>query len=337
MPNAYSNTLAGVSLAIVATLSWALNFIAPYVVGAYTIHDLLIIRFLIAGALGAAVVVGYRTQLRRLRRSQLLLGASLGVIGYLGYSSCIAAGVMFAGPVLTPAFIGMVPVLQALLGNATHKTLQWRRLVIPLAFLTGGLLLSNISSIQQPPSDDGSWLTGVFFSIGAVLLWLVFSWLNQGALVNLSASASGAWTGLMMVGAGIGTLCLLPAAQALDLLKLPSLGFSICVARHLYAWGFVIALMSSVIGAWAWNAASRRLPMVLSGQLISLESLFATLLGLLFHHRLPTLLEASGLAGVLVGVVMAVRIILLPRGITLGEAPRKVALGDDGRAADRGR
>ncbi len=134
MPNAYSNTLAGVSLAVVATLSWALNFIAPYVVGAYTIHDLMIIRFLIAGALGVAVVVGYRTQLRRMRRSQLLLGASLGVIGYLGYSSCIAAGVMFAGPVLTPAFIGMVPILQALLGNATHKTLPWRRLAIPLFF-----------------------------------------------------------------------------------------------------------------------------------------------------------------------------------------------------------
>ncbi|WP_027912281.1 DMT family transporter [Pseudomonas sp. URIL14HWK12:I7] len=310
MPNAYSNTLAGVSLAVVATLSWALNFIAPYVVGAYTIHDLMIIRFLIAGTLGLAVVVGYRTQLRRMRRSQLLLGASLGVIGYLGYSSCIAAGVMFAGPVLTPAFIGMVPILQALLGNATHKTLPWRRLAIPLVFLTGGLLLSNISSIQQPLSDDGSWLTGVFFSIGAVLLWIVFSWLNQGALVNLSASASGAWTGLMMVGAGIGTLCLLPAAQAFDLLKLPSLGFSVSLAGHLYAWGLVIALMSSVIGAWAWNAASRRLPMVLSGQLISLESLFATLLGLLFHQRLPTLLEASGLAGVLVGVMMAVRIIL---------------------------
>jgi drug/metabolite transporter (DMT)-like permease len=78
----------------------------------------------------------------------------------------------------------------------------------------------------------------------------------------------------------------------------------------LYAWGLFIALMSSVVGAWAWNAASRRLPMVLSGQLISLESLFATILGLMFHQRLPTLWETSGLAGVLVGVVVAVRIIL---------------------------
>ncbi len=83
----------------------------------------------------------------------------------------------------------------------------------------------------------------------------------------------------------------------------------------------MIALMSSVVGAWAWNAASQRLPMVLSGQLIALESLFATLLGLWFHGRLPTLLETSGFAAVLVGVIMAVRIILNSRGSTSASTP----------------
>ncbi len=78
---------------------------------------------------------------------------------------------------------------------------------------------------------------GLLFSIGAVVLWLAFSWLNQRALLRLPPHASGAWTGLMMAGAGIGTLCLLPAVQALDLLKLPSLGFSVSVAGPLYLWG----------------------------------------------------------------------------------------------------
>lgn len=317
----HSNLITGLALAVVATLSWALNFIAPYVTGAYTIYDLMIVRFLIAGALGLAVVLLYRAELRRLRRNQVLVAAGLGVIGYLGYSACIAAGIIFGGPALTPAFIGMVPVLLALLGNATTKILQWRKLTIPLMFLTVGLLLSNLGAVHQPVASDGSWLMGLLFSIGAVILWLAFSWVNQRALLTLPPQASGAWTGLMMTGAGIGTLCLLPAVQALDLLKLPSLGFAVSVAGPLYLWGFVIALMSSVVGAWAWNAASRRLPMVLSGQLIALESLFATLLGLWFHHRLPTLLEMSGLAAVLVGVVMGVRIILNSRGSTTNAAP----------------
>ncbi|TPG84102.1 DMT family transporter [Pseudomonas mandelii] len=310
MTTAHSNIITGVTLAVVATLSWALNFVAPYVTGAYSIYDLMAVRFLIAGVLGVGVVVLCRGQLRFLRRDQQFLAAGLGVIGYLGYSTCIAAGVIFGGPVLTPAFIGMVPVLLALLSNAAKKTLPWRRLTIPLTFLTGGLLLSNISSINQPMAGDESWLMGLVFSISAVVLWLAFSLLNQRALGKLPANASGLWTGLMMAGAGMGTLCLLPVVQALDLLKLPTLGFGVSLAGHLYLWGLVIAVMSSLVGAWAWNAASRRLPMVLCGQLISLESLFATLLGLLFHSRLPTPLEASGLATVLVGVVMAVRIIL---------------------------
>ncbi|WP_434607056.1 DMT family transporter [Pseudomonas sp. D2-30] len=313
MIQAQSNLIAGLALAIIATLSWALNFIAPYVTGAYTIYDLLVVRFLVAGALGLGVVLLYRAQLRHLRCDQMLVAASLGVIGYLGYSACIAAGIIFGGPVLTPAFIGMVPVLLALLGNATAKTLPWRKLAIPLVFLTVGLLVSNLGALHHPAAGAGSWLMGLMFSIAAVLLWLAFSGLNQRALLALPPHASGAWTGLMMVGAGLGTLCLLPAVQAFDLLKLPSLGFSVSVAGRLYLWGFVIALMSSLVGAWAWNAASQRLPMVLSGQLIALESVFATLLGLWFHHRLPTLLEASGLAAVLVGVVMAVRIILTTR------------------------
>lgn len=305
-----SNTTAGVALAVVATLSWALNFVAPYVTGAYSIYDLMIVRFLIAGTLGVGVMVFYRARLRRLSREQQLLGASLGIIGYLGYSTCIAAGVIYGGPVLTPALIGMVPLLQAVLGNATSRTLEWRKLAIPLVLMTGGLLLLNVGSLNHLPTGDSAWRKGLFFSISAVILWLVFAALNQRGLEKLAVNASGAWTGLMMAGAGLGTLIALPAVLVLDLLKLPSLGFSVSVAGPLYAWGLFIALMSSVVGAWAWNAASRRLPMVLSGQLISLESLFATILGLMFHQRLPTLWETSGLAGVLVGVVVAVRIIL---------------------------
>lgn len=310
MPRNDSNTTAGVALAVVATLSWALNFVAPYVTGAYSIYDFMIVRFLIAGTLGMGVLVFYRARLRRLSREQQLLGASLGIIGYLGYSTCIAAGVIYGGPVLTPALIGMVPLLQAVLGNATSRTLEWRKLAIPLVLMTGGLLLLNVGNLNHLPTGDSAWRKGLFFSISAVILWLVFAALNQKGLEKLAVNASGAWTGLMMAGAGLGTLIALPAVLALDLLKLPGLGFSVSVAGPLYAWGLFIALMSSVVGAWAWNAASRRLPMVLSGQLISLESLFATILGLVFHQRLPTLWETSGLAGVLVGVVVAVRIIL---------------------------
>ncbi|MGF0238989.1 DMT family transporter [Rhodococcus sp. IEGM1300] len=306
MATAQTNIIIGVMLAGVATLSWALNFIAPYVTGNYSLYDLMLVKFLIAGGMGVAVVVLCRNQLRLVRHQQRMLAAGLGVLGYLGYSVCIAAGVIFGGPVLTAAFIGMVPVLLALLGNATNKTILWRSLALPLTLMTAGLLLSNIGSLNQPTTSNNSWLLAVAFSVSAVALWLAFSVINQRALEKLPANATGIWTGLMMVGAGLGTVCLLPIVWGLGLLELPILGTGISQAGPLYLWSLLIAVMSSLVGAWAWNAASRRLPMVLSGQLISLESLFATLLGLMFHGRLPTGLETTGLGAVLLGVGMAV-------------------------------
>lgn len=303
----------GLLFAVVATLGWALNFITPYVTGPYSLYDLMMVRFLFVGVLGVGGIILCRTRLPLISPGQRLLAAGLGALGCLGYGVCIAAGVHLAGPVLTPAMVGMVPLLLALLGNARHKSVEWRRLIAPLACLLVGLLLSNVGSFHQPTLDAGAWLAGLLCSLGAVGIWLLFSVLNQQHLVRLPAQATGAWTALMLVGAGVAAICLLPPLLALDLLRLPALGVGFEQAAPLFAWSLVIALMSTVVGAWAWNAATRRLPMVLSGQLIALESVFASLLGLAFEGRGPTPVEAAGLTTVLIGVILAVRIILTGR------------------------
>lgn len=318
MTSAAASMFIGLLLAVIATLGWALNFITPYVTGDYSLYDLMVVRFLLVGVLGGGGIFLCRAQLPLIKPRKQLLAAGLGALGCLGYGVCIAAGVHFAGPVLTPAMVGTVPVLLALLGNARHKTVEWRRLITPLSCLLVGLSLSNFGSVHQPSLSAGSWLAGLFCSLGAVALWLLFSVLNQE---HLPAQATGLWTALMLVGAGLAALCLLPLMYALGLLKLPTLGFGLAQAGALYAWSLVIAVMSTVVGAWAWNAATRRLPMVLSGQLIALESLFATLLGLGFAGRGPTLMEAAGLAAVLIGVVIAVRIILIARPDTASPVP----------------
>lgn len=307
MAHLRSTLISGSIFATVATMAWALAFIAPHVTGVYSIYDLTIVRFLIAGALGAVGVLMYRAQGRLLQPSQKRRAALLGAAGYLGYGSCITAGVIFGGPVLTPAFIGVVPVLLAVLGNARDKTVRWRALGLPLTLMVFGLACSTASSLGlSQQQGEGAWAGGLFFSLAAVGLWIAFSVLNQDAMKTISSAALGLWTALMMLGAGLGALCLIPLVQMLGLFKLPSVGFALADAGNLYAWSLAIAVTSSIIGAWAWNAATHRLPMVLSGQLVALESLFAAVLGLVFHGRLPTLLEALGLLAVLAGAVTAV-------------------------------
>jgi drug/metabolite transporter (DMT)-like permease len=50
----------------------------------------------------------------------------------------------------------------------------------------------------------------------------------------------------------------------------------------------------------------------LSAQLITMESVFGTLLGLLVRRRWPTLVEGAGMLVLLAGVAMAIRIFQEP-------------------------
>ncbi|MEN4946400.1 DMT family transporter [Pseudomonas proteolytica] len=300
----------GVFFAVFATLCWGLNFIVPYVTGNYSTFDFLAVKFMIVGVIGVVWMIVDRTNVRELTLSMRAVALTLGAIGYLGYSVCIACGVKISGPVLTPAFIAVVPVMLALLGNAQNKVLAWRKLALPLSMLVFGLLLINIMANDTPLASQGAAVFGVFFSVCAVAFWLAFSVLNQKGLSKIPAHSTSAWTGLMMVGSSLGMLLVMPLGYAFNLFEIPSQGASFANAGGLYVWAFLIAILSSVLGAWAWNKASRYLPMVLSGQLIALESLFATLFGLLFEQRLPTVYETLGITAVLAGAMLAIRRLL---------------------------
>lgn len=67
-----------------------------------------------------------------------------------------------------------------------------------------------------------------------------------------------------------------------------------------------IAVLCSWVGALCWNVASQRLPTVILGPLI----VFETLAGLLYtftRQQMPPLMTLSGIALLVIGVVIAVR------------------------------
>lgn len=301
--------IQGTLFAIVATFFWAFNFIAPYVTGPYSIEDMMLARYVIAGAMGIILLLFYRRQLRGMSLGLRLSGMALGVNGYLLYSICIAGSVICSGPALIAAFVGLVPLLQTVIGNLQSRRLRWKSIAIPMALIVAGLALLNMRAWAAGPSP-GHPLLGLAFAFGAVGSWLSFSVFNQKAVANLEPATTQAWTCLMMIGAGIGAVVLLPlvvgAGKALvrepDLLSAPVLLF--------YAWALIIAFSSSVLGAGAWNAATRRLPMVLSGQFVALESLFATVLGYAFLGQWPGTLEIVGMLLVVLGAARSLHIIL---------------------------
>ena len=68
-----------------------------------------------------------------------------------------------------------------------------------------------------------------------------------------------------------------------------------------------IAVLCSWVGALCWNVASQRLPTVILGPLIVFETLAGLLYTFLLRQQMPPLMTLSGIALLVIGVVIAVR------------------------------
>jgi drug/metabolite transporter (DMT)-like permease len=298
--------LVGICAALAAAFVWSLNFIVPFVIGPYSVFDFALMRFVAAGLMCAAFVVSRRHSMTSLTLQDWLIAFWLGVIGCLAYFFTLVGAAILAGPVIPPAIIGLVPVVLAIAGNVRQRILPWRTLTIPLGLVTVGLLLIHwpVGDVRPGPALR----EGVVLAIAAVGLWTWFGLLNQSALTKRPAMNAGIWTALMMVGAGLGMLAFAPIAYKMGLFRMAQLGLSWRVAPPLYTWSIALALSASIGGALAWTIAARRLPVSLAAQLVVMEAVFGTVLGLAVHKRWPTILEAAGMAVLIAGVVAAIRV-----------------------------
>jgi len=308
---AMRSTPIGIAAALFAAFAWSANFLVPFVLGRYSIFDLALIRFTVAGLLCTLFVALRGRDAAAPSGRDWLLTLWLGIIGYLGYFLALAGSALYAGPLIAPAIIGLVPVVLAAAGNLTERTLPWRVLALPLALVTLGLVLvaPPRNSLDAPPSLP----VGVSCALAAVALWTWFGLLNQRALARRPGMDAGLWTALIMIGAAAGALLLAPLGFALRLMRMAELGLTWQPAAALYAWGCGLALLASIGGAWAWTVAAQRLPVALAAQLVVMESVFGALLGLLVHRRWPTLAEIGGMLTLVLGVVLAIRAFELRR------------------------
>jgi drug/metabolite transporter (DMT)-like permease len=280
----------------------------PFVIGRYSLFDFALVEFVFSGILSVVILWRRAPALRELRLADWGAACSLGLIGYVGYFLAVMGAAVYAGPVVAPAFLGLVPVVLAIAGNVRERTVAWRSLVLPLTLASGGLLLVNGAGLLHARSLDAKapWL-GIPLALVAVGLWTLFGLLNQSALASRPRMDAGIWTALIMTGAAGAMLLFFPLGTWFGLFEIPRLGLSWPSAAPLLLWGAGLAVFANIGGAMAWTFASQRLPVALSAQLITMEPTSATILGLLVHHRWPTPSELIGMSLLLCGVLIAIR------------------------------
>jgi drug/metabolite transporter (DMT)-like permease len=297
----------GIIAAGLAAFSWSLSFIVPFVIGNYSLFDFTLVEFVFSGILGLGLLWRNAAAVRMLSLNDWLVACSLGLIGYIGYFLAVMGAAVYAGPVIAPAFLGLVPVALGVAGNLRERTVSWASLALPLSLAAVGLLLVNGSGLLRSGDlQSKSLIVGIPLAILAVTLWTSFGLLNQSALAKRPHMDSGVWAALIMVGAGVAMLVFLPIGMLLDLFEIPRLGLHADNAGPFLMWAAGLAIFANVGGAMAWTFASQRLPVALAAQMITMEPTSATILGLLVHRRWPSVMEVLGMSVLLVGVIIAI-------------------------------
>lgn len=301
--------LLGILAALFAAFVWSLNFVVPFVIGDYSIFDFALFRFVTASAFAAIFLICRRGDAMGLKSKDYLIAFYLGFIGYLAYFLTVAGAAIYAGPVIAPASLGLVPVVLAIAGNLSRKSVSWQALSLSVLVTAVGLVLVNLS-VFDPSSmaTARSPARGILLAAGAVGLWTWFGVANQRALAERPEMDAAIWTALILVGGGFEMLLLMPAGLALGAFNIPELGLAWESAAPLYFWGASLAILASIGGAWAWTFASQRIPVALSAQLLVSETIFGTIFGLGVHGRLPTYTELAGIVVLTAGVLMTIRI-----------------------------
>jgi drug/metabolite transporter (DMT)-like permease len=324
MPQHRHALITGTLFALAAGLMWGLVFVAPTVLADYPAVLLTMGRYLAFGLIALPLAWWDRQRLAELTRADWVEAAKLALVGNVLYYLCLAAAIQRAGGPLPTMIIGTLPVVIAVTANLRRSRagqrqegrLPWGRMAPSLALIAAGLACVNHAETTQLPADTDLWRYGLgaLLAVAAVACWTWYpirngewlrqhtdrsprAWATAQGLATLPMAALGyalfwGWQALQTPAAGT-------PAFAMPFGPQPALFIGLMLA---------IGLFASWLGTLCWNEASQRLPPALAGQLIVFETLAALAYAFAWRAQWPGAATLAGVALLVAGVVMALRV-----------------------------
>lgn len=303
----------GVLLGLLAGALWGLVFIAPRLLTAFSPWELTVGRYLAYGLFAVlALAPRWRSTLAGVGRADLLAMLRQSLAGNVVYYLLLAYGVQLAGVAPTSLIVGVLPISVTLMGRRDHGAVPLRELAWPLLTVLAGIaciqvdLFSHAAAADTPLADK---LLGVLCAAGALACWTWYAVDNTRYLKRHARFTSAQWSALYGLASGL--MSLLVAGLGLwwfgDRLTGAAGAASGRDWTLFWSVNAVLALGASMIGNNLWNAASRRVPVTLSGQFIVFETLFALLYGFVYDGQWPRPLEWAAMLLLVTGVLWSVR------------------------------
>jgi drug/metabolite transporter (DMT)-like permease len=131
-------------------------------------------RYLAYGLLSVLLFTAGGRVMRGLARRHWRPALAFAIAGNAGYYLLLVLGIDLIGAPVTDMIIGCIPVTLALVANLIWHAHRWRKLAVPIALATTGLLLATLPGGQAPASSGRSAaaeLFGLLAAFGAVALW----------------------------------------------------------------------------------------------------------------------------------------------------------------------
>ncbi|MEB6521800.1 DMT family transporter [Citrobacter portucalensis] len=306
--------ISGVLYALLAGLMWGLIFVGPLIVPEYPAVLQSMGRYLALGLIALPIAWLGRARLRQLVRKDWVTALTLTMMGNLIYYVCLASAIQRTGAPVSTMIIGTLPVVIPVFANLLYSQrdgkLSWWRLSPALVLIGIGLLCVNISELNQGLPDFSGWRygSGIALALVSVVCWAWYAlrnarwlrenpdkhpmmWATAQALVTLPVSLLGYIAACLWLNGQTPDF-------ALPFGPRPGVFIGLMIA---------IAVLCSWVGALCWNVASQKLPTVILGPLIVFETLAGLLYIFILRQEFPPLLTVSGIALLMVGVVIAVR------------------------------
>jgi len=299
------NLLLGLLCGLVAGAFWGGVFLAPKLLSDFTPLQMTAGRYIAYGLASAVLLIPtWRTVMKKMDGRDWRDLFLLSLLGNLIYYVGLSVAVQSSGVALASLIIGLLPVTVTLVGAKLGEGVPLRHLAAPLSLIVAGGVCINVSVFTQSHGVGiGQQIAGLLGALLALAVWTVYAVWNARRLAATPKFTSHEWSLLTGIATGLLSLLLVVPAFLLG-------GKVHAPAAWSWFWlvCFAVAIGASVIGNGLWNAASRYLPLSLSGQLIVFETLFALLYGFLHQGRWPRGLETAAIVLMLAGVLWSVRL-----------------------------
>jgi drug/metabolite transporter (DMT)-like permease len=304
----------GVMYGMFAGAIWGFIFLAPKLLPDFSPVVLSVGRYLMYGAVSLAVALPFaRRLMAKLTRADLVALVKLALVGNLLYYVLLARAVQLVGVAPTSLIVGILPVTVTLAGRRDHGAVDIKRLIGPLGLVVAGIVCINldvfrdlISGGAAPAESVLTRLAGLACAIGALAAWTWYAVVNARYLQANDHFDGNEWSVLWGVVTGV-----LGAIIGLAMWLLPAGTVQASVPAERWHMFWIVCALLATIGSWVgnmlWNAAQKRLPLTLSGQMIAFETLFALLYAFVYDGRYPRVPEVLAIVLLLTGVLWSVR------------------------------